>query len=219
MINRAAIIQDIYSYDDFSFTVVEGQKNDSLESTLTPLKQLRQEKKEEAIDPTVTWSGEPKKTDDDPIETSTKGIIIPIEPISVQCLISMLASEDCETGISNPSEAFFMDLLKANSINALNVLSTVFINCFSLEPKKISILVGTLHLISHLDYEQVYPTGQALAIAAIGHKNAEVAEYGIKCFENWKHPDGITKLKAIKFSTKWLQEYADDVIEEISEDE
>ena len=178
---------------------------------------LYQEEKEEGIDPIVTWSEKQKQRENNLAETTTTSVVIPIEPISVQCLISMLASEECETGISNPSETFFVSLLKANPINALNVLSTVFMNCYSLEPKKISVLVGTLHLISHLDYEQVYPIGQALAIVAIGHKNPEVAEYGIKCFENWKHLDGIEKLKAIRFSTKWLQEYADDVIAEISE--
>lgn len=212
--------QDICGFDSSAFaTNVLEKIGDLPESTLTPIQQLHQQKKEEENDLTVTWSDEPKGIEETTAETSANSVIIPIEPISVQCLISMLASEDCETGISNPSESFFVSLLNVNPINALNVLSTVFMNCYSLEPKKISILVGTLHLISHLDYEQVYPTGQVLAIAAISHKNAEVAEYGIKCFENWRHPDGVAKLKAIKFSSKWLQEYADDVIAEISEDD
>ncbi len=219
MINKVGYSHSPYDLDDFSYTIWGEETDKSSESTLTSLRELYQEKKDEGMDPSVTWSDEQEKQGNNQAETATQSIVIPIEPISVQCLISMLASEECETGISNPSEAFFVGLLTVDPINALNVLSTVFMNSYSLEPKKISILVGTLHLISHLDYEQVYPVGQALAIAAISHKHTEVAEYGIKCFENWRNPDGITKLKAIRFSTKWLQDYADDVIEELSEGE
>ena len=216
----STVSQETQYLDDYSTPIIIEHNERDLDSTLIQILPPRQEKKEEEkADPDVTWYDKPETVDKDFSETATESVVVPIEQISVQCLISMLASEECETGISNPSESFFVGLLKNDRISALNVLSTVFMNCFSLEPKKITVLVGTLHLISHLDYNQVYPTGQTLAIAAISHNNAEVAEYGIKCFENWKHPDGAAKLKAIRFPTKWLQEYADDVIAEISEGE
>lgn len=211
--------QETLLFDDYSTPNTIEPADQDPNSTLIQLPPLHREKKEEKTDSDVTWSDKPETEEKNTSETVADSVVIPIEQISVQCLISMLASEECETGISNPSESFFVGLLKDDHISALNVLSTVFMNCFSLEPKKITVLVGTLHLISHLEYDQVYPTGQTLAIAAISHKNPEVAEYGIKCFENWKHPDGAAKLKAIRFSTSWLQEYADDVIAEISEGE
>ena len=62
----------------------------------------------------------------------------------------------------------------------------------------------------------MYPHGQMMAMCALNHKNKYVAEYGIKCFENWGHPDGIEKLNAVQFAAAWLQEYAQDVIDELT---
>jgi hypothetical protein len=47
-----------------------------------------------------------------------------------------------------------------------------------------------LHIISHISYQEVYPLGQTIAVSAIGHSNHEIAEYGIKSFENWDDKDG-----------------------------
>lgn len=74
-----------------------------------------------------------------------------------------------------------------------------------------------IHERLRYSYDQVYPIGQLVALSAIGHKNKEVAEFGIKCYENWGHPEGVEKLKATSFSTPWLREYADQVIADLSE--
>lgn len=132
-------------------------------------------------------------------------------------LSSLLMEEVCESGIRNPSEEYFRTLLKNNRLNALNIISMIFYQSFSTDNKKANTLVSILHMLSHLEYDQVYPIGQLLAISAIGHKHKEVAEFGIKCFENWENPDCITHLQAIAFSTSWLQDYADQVIADLSE--
>lgn len=164
--------------------------------------------------PTIDTATQRVKSD-----TTTQRInaTVPIDQISVEYLSSMLAAEDCESGISNPSEYYFRDLLEQNNLSALNVIMKVFMDNFATEGRRVNILVGALHLLSHFQYEMVYPFGQTIAMNAFLHKNREVLEYGIKCFENWRHPDGVIKLSSLRFSTDWLQEYADKVILELNE--
>ena len=141
--------------------------------------------------------------------------VIPVEVEVMTVLSSMLESEDFETGISNPSEKYFRKLLDKNAIASMNSLSTLFMNNYSIDGRKTNVLIGVLHILSHLNYLNVYPRGQMMAMCALNHKNKHVAEYGIKCFENWGHPDGIEKLNAVQFAATWLQEYAQDVIDEL----
>lgn len=141
---------------------------------------------------------------------------IPVEVEAMTVLASMLENEEFETGVSNPSEKYFRKLLDNDTIASMNSLSTLFMSNYSTEGRKVNILIGILHILSHLDYLRVYPLGQMMAICALSHKSKYVSEYGIKCFENWGHPDGIQKLNAIHFATTWLQEYAQDVIDELS---
>lgn len=143
-------------------------------------------------------------------------ISIPFDTKHSSIIMSMLEAEDFESGVINPSERYFAEILKLNKECALNCLSKIFMDNFSMDGRKVNNLVGILHIVSHFDYKQVYPIGQMLAIAAISHKNNGVCEFGIKCFENWENTDGIEKLQAIQFSTKWLKDYADAVIEDLS---
>lgn len=149
-------------------------------------------------------------------KTESKLPKIPFEVEKMAILSSMLDCEDFEPGIVNNSEHFFKKFFEEDSLSALNGISALFMNNFSCDSKKVHRLVGTLHIVSHMEYTEVYPSGQMMAISALSHENRQVSEYGIKCFENWGHPDGVEKLKAIKFSTPWLQEYANDVIDEIN---
>lgn len=153
--------------------------------------------------------------------TSTEEEVIPqniatsLEPNDLNALKLMLENEDYENGIVNPSEIYFRKLFLKNKIETMNGLVKIFMDNYSSDRRKINNLVGILHLLSHAKYNEVEPIGQLLAISAITHKNREVAEFGIKCFENWEHPDGIEKLKAVRFSTQWLQDYAEEVINEL----
>ncbi len=150
-------------------------------------------------------------------EKSRENIIIPVKTEVTTVLASMFQSEDFETGVTNPSEKYFHELMKDEQMSLFNALQFLFLNNFSLDGRKIKVLIGILHIISHMRYEEVYPLGQSMAIMALTHSNNEVAEFGVKCFENWAHPDGIEKLNAVRFSTQWLQEYANEVIAELSE--
>ena len=140
--------------------------------------------------------------------------------INVECkkiLESMFEQEIYETGISNVSEKYFLEWYKQNPNEAMNSLAHVFWDNFELDGRKTNILIGVLHLLSHLDYKQVNPLGPLLAISGTNHKNNEVAEYALKCFENWDEVELIPKLEAMKFHSKWLQEYANEIISELKE--
>jgi len=110
---------------------------------------------------------------------------------------------------------YFRKLFLRNKMDTMNGISKIFVDSYSSDGRKINNLIGILHLLSHATYLEVYPFGQMLAIMAISHKNNEVAEFGIKCFENWENADGIEKLEAIKFSTHLLQLYANEVINDL----
>lgn len=149
--------------------------------------------------------------------TEAENTFVPVEVETMTVLASMLESEEFETGIANPSESFFQKLFVSNSIATLNGLSTLFMNHFSLDGKSVHILSGILHILSHFPYVSVYPLGQMMAINALNHESRQVEEFGIKCFENWGHPDGAEKLRAVRFAASWLQEYAEEVISELTE--
>lgn len=134
-------------------------------------------------------------------------------------LTSYFETEDFESGLVYPSEKHFRKLIEKDRYQALNILSKLFMDNYSLDGRKICNLVGTLHLISHLSYEEVYPIGQMIAISALSHQSKMVSEYGIKCFENWGHIDGVEKLQAVAFSSKWLNDYAQQVINDLNEGE
>ena len=141
---------------------------------------------------------------------------IPLEVETMTILSSMLQDEELDTGISNASEKYFEKLLHENRVSAMNGISSLFMNNFSVQGRKVNILIGILHILSHFKYTLVYPLGQMIAICALSHTNSEVEEFGIKCFEDWGHKDGIEKLSAIKFNSEWLQDYAKEVISELS---
>jgi hypothetical protein len=42
-----------------------------------------------------------------------------------------------------------------------------------------------------------------------------VREYGVKCFENWQHKEGIRILEQIKANERWLQNYINLVIHDL----
>lgn len=202
--------------------------SDNQNSTLSENKSIADKTipdKDEALFEKVVDDTEGKADTSKPLivltsESSTEKhnlIDMPMRVDDEQYLTALFAEEICESGVRNPSEEYFRVLLQKDKFNALNTISKIFYRCYSVDKKKISVLVGILHLLSHLEYDQIFPIGQYIALVAIEHKNKEIAEYGIKCYENWGNPDGIEKLQAISFSTSWLQSYANQVIADLSE--
>jgi hypothetical protein len=126
-------------------------------------------------------------------------------------LKTMLQEEITETGITNPSEEIVESLYSEDKRKANILLNELFLKNFH-DPH---IIIGVLHIISHFDYDLVSPEGPTMAIAALTHKDVEAREYGVKCFENWQHKDGIGILEQIKANERWLQNYINLVIRDL----
>jgi len=145
--------------------------------------------------------------------SSKKNADIQYEAYNMTAIASLLATEVHEVGIANPSEHAFHNLFMKNKQATMNSLLKTFMDYYSLT-KHTNVIVGILHILSHYNYDEVYPIGQSIAMNSLIFNNDEVVEYAIKCFENWNSKDGIEKLKAMRFNTNWLQDYVNQVIEE-----
>lgn len=128
--------------------------------------------------------------------------------------LNMLRNDIFEAGYSSSSEIFFKSMLEKDSADTKKWLNTVYLNNFY----DVKVLVGILHIISHLDYETVFPEGQTMAVASLMHQDIEVREYALKAFENWAHPDSLKILESIKCEEKWLQDYLEDIISDLAEE-
>ena len=128
-------------------------------------------------------------------------------------LLSLLRTEDVESGIASPSEVFVRQALKENVMLALQMINQVYVDNVG----DSHVQIGILHLSSHIDYSIGYPTLQTIAIAALSDNNDDVKDYAVQCYENWNHIDGLRILKTIHTDTRWLQDYIDSVITSLSE--
>ncbi|OMD64650.1 hypothetical protein BSK62_16910 [Paenibacillus odorifer] len=129
-------------------------------------------------------------------------------------LLGLLQKETFETGFSNQSEVYVRTLLKEAKIETLIWLNDLFIENID-HP---NILVGILHILSHLSIDEVGKIGFTIALAATTHRAIEVKDYGIKVFENWRGRDSLKILKNLKYGEKWLQDYVMDLINEMEEE-
>lgn len=162
----------------------------------------------------INVSESQKHTTSNPSETNyyTK---ITVKHDLYSILSAFFENEVFETGIINASEKYFLNEFQNDVVSALNTLNLLFWDNFHSNGRKINNLIGILHTISHIDYSSIYPLGVAMAVSALNHKNQEVSEFGIKCFENWNHPDGVQKLNSVNYASEWLRDYANSVIEDL----
>jgi hypothetical protein len=134
-----------------------------------------------------------------------------VDPEQYVRIKAMLQEEITESGMISPSENIIESLYSRDKQKTNMLLNKLFLENFH-SPH---IVVGVLHIISHFDYDLVSPEGPTMAIAALSHKDAEVREYGVKCFENWQHKDVIMILEQIKANEGWLQNYINLVIHDL----
>ena len=88
----------------------------------------------------------------------------------------------------------------------------------SWDTNNIPVLLGVLRIIARLDYQEVIPEGRAMASMAVSHKDTEVQECGVRAFESWGTVECLMDLETVKVSTKWLQEYIDEVVLDLRKD-
>ena len=129
-------------------------------------------------------------------------------------LISFILNEEFEYGIDTEADALVRRYMALNPLLTKKWINTIFEE----NSADVSILIGLLRIIARLDYREILPEGQTIAVAALLHKNNEVKECGVRAFESWGTIESLKILKDLKVGIQWLQEYIDDVVSDLREE-
>ena len=163
-----------------------------------------------------------------PLHTSTKFIKKPLtstrydshlqdtweREFSEQLLYEFKASihtEELEFGFIGKTTKLIENYIKLNKDLTLNSLSKFGLDNFN----NIKILYAILHTFAHLRYNLVEPIGPTFALATLNHKNIEIKDFSIQCFEIWNDKKTLSYLKVIKIEEEWLNHYFQSVITSI----
>lgn len=120
-----------------------------------------------------------------------------------------------EIGLGTYTEA---DKLLESYLNDFNNLTQGMIsNIFRKNIKEPEILCKLLLLISRLNPSKIDQTGHVIAMAALNHNNNDVKEYAIRVFENFSDESSLEFLEESKQDVFWLQEYKEEIIQELKE--
>lgn len=130
-------------------------------------------------------------------------------------LLSYIRNEDYEFGQRCDSINLVEEQLKINKIATQNWFNKIYLKFFSSDE---SILLSLLRIVEYLDKDSLFPTGQTMALASLSHKNDEIKEMGIRIFENWCCVESYDILKNLRVDTAWLQEYIEQVKEDLEEE-
>lgn len=129
-------------------------------------------------------------------------------------LISLILNEEFEYGIDTKADALVRRYMELNPLLTKEWLNTIFVENFA----SVLVLVGLLRIIARLDYTEVSPQGQTMAVAALSHKNTEVKECGVRAFESWGTIESLKILENRTVGIRWLQEYIDNVVLDLREE-
>lgn len=121
---------------------------------------------------------------------------------------SLIYSEDLEFGYYSKTCDFVEKNIKENKELVLNS----FLENTLKNSNDKYILFAILHTISHLDYELVFPHAQFIPLSLINHKDLEIRDYSIQCFEIWESKESLTYLKNLNLESHSLQNYLNNVI-------
>ena len=126
-------------------------------------------------------------------------------------LISLILNEEFEYGIDTKADALVRRYMELNPLLTKEWINTIFLENFA----DVLILVGLLRIIARLDYTEIFPQGQTMALAVLAHENTEVTECGIRAFESWGTIESLKILENLKVGIRWLQEYIDNVVSDL----
>lgn len=124
---------------------------------------------------------------------------------------------DCyETGFSSPAQDYFEAMLSnpGGSRMLQDISQRIFF--YATQRNRRQVAYNLLVALSQLPYAQLGEWAPLLAVAATRSKHLDVAELGIRCFENWDNREAGEFLNGCRFEESWLQDYATDVFEHIS---
>lgn len=126
-------------------------------------------------------------------------------------LVALIYEEEFEYGIENRIDILIKEQMRKNAIAAKSWLNDVYMSRYS-DP---NIVLGVLRAVSRLDYDDIYPQGPTMAVAAFSHRDLEIREAGVRAFEAWASPESLSVLQAISLTPRWLQDYVDEVTDDL----
>ena len=126
---------------------------------------------------------------------------------------SLLKNDIYEPGTVTELQIYVEKQLKKNKEKTQSILQSIYLENF----EHTSLFVNLLQVISQIEYKMIEPAGPIMALAATRHKDCEVREYGLRCYENWEDAACLPVLKSLYFEEKWLQNYLDMLIADFEE--
>ena len=125
--------------------------------------------------------------------------------------ICLLRDSEFEYGYSSPAEEYVsVQRLKFGPL-VPEWINELFLECFA----DSYILGSVLRVMSHFEYNSLYPQGITMCIAALSHEETTVKEEAVRVIENWENADMIPLLKRLDVPEEWLSDYIHQVIEDI----
>ncbi len=120
-----------------------------------------------------------------------------------------ITTEFYEPGMVSPMEKYVIE----NILEDRNYLQQLMNDLFKYSTRKQSHIISynTIVVLSQLPYKALGSWADALAISATRSQYLDVAEIGIRCFENWEDKSACEYLHGCHFEEPWLQEYANEV--------
>ena len=148
------------------------------------------------------------------VERSFKRLVERFSREATPRILSMIREQELEYGYESPAEQFIREKFAESPSVAKEWLGRLFLEYFDAP----DVLVALLHAISHFEYNDIFPTGQMMALAALRHENPEVRESGVRALESWGNSDSLKVLRAIRFREKWLQNYVEQVVRDLEQE-
>lgn len=125
--------------------------------------------------------------------------------------ICLLRDSEFEYGYSSPAEEYVSAQLLKFGTWVREWINELFLEYFA-DPY---ILGSVLRVMSHFEYNSLYPQGITMCIAALSHEETTVKEEAVRVIENWENADMIPLLKRLDVPEEWLSDYIHQVIDDI----
>ena len=126
-----------------------------------------------------------------------------------------ITTEFYEPGMVSLMEKYIIENLLENKSYLQQLMNDLY--KYSTRKQSHIISYNTIVVLSQLPYEALGSWADALAISATRSSYLDVAEMGIRCFENWEDKSACEYLHGCHFEESWLQEYANEVCTYIEE--
>lgn len=122
---------------------------------------------------------------------------------------SDLENAQLECGVFSSALKFFEKLIIDDVSYARNIIQNIFYD--AVRQNRHLVAYNMIVILSELPYSYLGEWASIMAEAALKTSYADVAEVGIRCFENWEDKEACKRLRNFDFKHDWLREYADEV--------